>query len=229
MKWPKLAKDTAFNILWIIGNSIKWLFFKVKLEGQENVPEEGAYLLVSNHQSYLDPVAVHVVSRRRLNFLMASEYYHDRRFRWFYDLFNCIPIDRSRANPKPMGKAIKMLLDGHEPLSVFPEGGIPDDDKLAVFQPGIGWLALRTQLPILPVLIKGTRDVLPFGKYFPRLKPVEIYIGKPFVLKPEGESLSRKEINQATQKIRDGFLNLAREKGLYEYFAGTHEEKGPEL
>lgn len=228
MKWPKLAKEIAFEILWIVGNTIKLLFFKVTLEGKEHVPRRGAYLLVSNHQSYLDPVAVHVVSRRRLNFLMASEYYYDWRFRWFYDLFNCIPIDRSRVNPKPMEKALKMMLKGNEPLAVFPEGGIPDDDKLAVFQPGIGWLALKTKLPILPVLIKGTRDVLPYGKYFPRLKPVEIYIGKLFSVKQESESLSKREIHIATQRIRNNLLQLAREKDLYEYFLETQEGNGSE-
>ena len=226
MNWPRPLKDLAFYTLWVIGHIINWIFFKVKVEGSENAPREGSYLLVSNHQSYLDPVAVHMASRRRLNFLMAAEYYYDWRWRWFYDLFGCIPLDRSRANPRAMGRAIKILLEEEEVLALFPEGGIPDDDYLASFQPGIGMLALRTQLPIVPVMIKGTRDVLPFGRYIPRLRPVEIYIGKPFVLKPQGKSLTRKEIDGATLKIRENFLQLAMEKGLYEYYAGTPHETG---
>lgn len=215
MNWPRPVKDAVFYILWIIGQILRLFFFKITIKGLDHVPRNDSYLLVSNHQSYIDPVALHLVSRRRLNFLMAAEYYYDRRWKWFYDLFGCVPLEKDRANPKAVERAIMTLRKG-EPLVMFPEGYISEDGKLGEWLPGVGMMALRSGSPVIPVLIWGTHDVLPMDRWIPQLKPIAIYVGESFILKPKGRSLSRNDVNDANQKIREAFLQLARENGLYE-------------
>ena len=222
MNWPKPVKNIAFNILWFIGYVLRKLYLHVNIEGLENVPRKGSYLLVGNHQSYFDPVVLHLVSPRRLNFLMAAEYYNNWRWKWFYDVFGCIPLEKGRANPKAVERAMKVILEG-EPLVMFPEGGISIDGRIGKWQPGVGMVALRTGVPVIPVIIKGTRDALPIGRYILRSKPVEVYAGKPIVFKQREGPISRDEINEATHRIRQAFLQLAREKGLYEEIVGPME------
>ncbi len=215
MKWPKLVRKIAFNIVWIIGYITVKFLFRVKVEGVDNIPNEGSYLLVANHQSYIDPVAVHTVSRRQLNYLIDAEWYYDWRWKWFYDLFGCIPIEERKANIKAIERAIHIILKG-EPLVIFPEGGISRDGKLRNWLPGVGLIALKTGVPIIPVLIKGTRDVLPFNRSYPRIRPVNVYAGKPIVLEPIEGIVPRDEINKATNHIKQALLQLAEEKNIYE-------------
>lgn len=214
----------AFKLIWVIGYVIIKSFFRVRIEGAENLPERGAYLLVANHQSYIDPVAVHMVSQKQLNYLMAAEYYHDWRWKWFYDLFGCIPLFKGRPNRQAIERAIQILLDG-QPLVLFPEAGISEDGKIRTWQPGIGLIALRTGVPVIPVLIRGTRHVLPMNRYMPRLKPVEVYAGKPIILKADREALSREDIRRAVKIIREAFLDLVKEKGLCEEMIGRDEKE----
>ncbi|MEW5806860.1 MAG: lysophospholipid acyltransferase family protein [Acidobacteriota bacterium] len=218
-------KKLFYYTLRFIGFIIGKTFFHLKVEGKEHIPKYGPYIIVANHLSYLDPVAVHGVSRRQLSFFMLAEWYYDRRHRWFYDIFGCIPLKKGGANPEAFERAIKVINQG-DPFVIFPEGGVSRTGKIMTWQPGVGLLALRTGAPVIPVIIRGTSEVLPAGSSELKVHPVSVYAGPPlsFNVKKRGTT-TRSEVQEATRKIRDAFIALAKEKGLYNEIVGPEVEK----
>lgn len=224
MSMKKTLKRIAYYALRIIGFAIIKPFFGIEMQGMENIPKKGSYILVSNHISYLDPVAVHAISRRQMRFFMAADWYNDRRWKWFYDFFGCIPVDEGRVNPGAVANAIEAITGG-DPFVIFPEGGISRTGRIQRWHPGVGLLALSTGAPVIPVIVKGTSDVLPRGSRRIYFKPVSVFAGRKLTFNAERRSsFSQREMRVAAQKIRDAFIDLAREKGLYDDIVGPEAE-----
>ncbi len=221
----KILKRIAYHALRIVGFVIIKSFFGIEMQGMENIPRKGAYILVSNHISYIDPVAVHAISRRQMRFFMAADWYNDKRWKWFYDFFGCIPVEESRINPGAVTKAIEVITGG-DPFVIFPEGGISGTGKMQRWHPGVGLLALSTGVPVIPVIVKGTSDVLPRGSRRIYCKPMSVFAGEKLVFNvARGTSFSQREMRAAAQKIRNAFIELARVKGLYGDIIGPEAEE----
>ena len=141
-------------------------FFNFRAYGKENVPRRGAFLLVSNHQSYLDPVLYGVSFTRQMYFLARDSLFAN----WFFGLLisslNTIPVKRDEADYSAMRKVISKLREGYG-VCLFPEGTRTHDGKIAAFKPGFGLLCRRGNAAIVPVMIDGTFECWPrFRKLF---------------------------------------------------------------
>ena len=137
--------------------------------GIENIPRTGPVLLISNHQSYLDPVLVGLGAHRRQFYAMArSTLFANPVFAWLIRSLNAIPIERGESDIAAMRKAIEILSRGHA-LLVFPEGTRTLDGRVGPFQNGIMLLIKRTRPTIVPVAIQGAFDAWPKGRAAPKL------------------------------------------------------------
>ena len=225
MTIKKIFKNTGYCILRLIVISIVHPIFGTDIQGKENIPKKGSYILVSNHISYLDPVAVHGVSRRQLRFFMAAEYYNDKKWKWFYDFFGCIPLEKGVINAHAINEAIIAISNG-DPFVIFPEGRISSTGRIGKWHPGIGLLALSTGVPVIPVIVRGTADVLPMGSRKLHFRPVHVFAGKQLIFNAEKrDSFTRNEIREAAQKVRDSFIALAKEKAVYDEIVGPEAEQ----
>ena len=164
-------------------------FWKFRVSGLENIPRTGGVLLASNHQSVLDPVLVAMVLPREMHFMARRTLFRNPVLRAIIVSYNAFAIDRDSADVKGVKSAIGRLEAGNI-LLVFPEGTRTGDGSVGRMKPGIGMLAERAAVPIVPVLIQGAYEVLPKGVAIPRLGRIRMAFGKP--LKPEnitGEAL----------------------------------------
>ena len=139
------------------------LFFRFRAYGKENVPDEGAFVLVSNHQSYLDPIFCGIPLKRHLHFLARDSLFTNRFFGWLISSVNTIPVRRGEADLSAMKKIISKLKEGNG-VCLFPEATRTSDGKITPFKPGFGLLCRRGKAAVVPVVVDGAFECWPRHK-----------------------------------------------------------------
>ena len=139
------------------------LCFRMRIYGKENIPEKGPFLLISNHQSFLDPLFCGAPTKKHLHFLARDTLFRNKFFGWLIHSVNTIPVRRGQADLTAMKKIIAILKDG-DAVCLFPEGTRTTDGKIRPFKPGFGLIAKRASAPVVPVLIDGAFEAWPKHK-----------------------------------------------------------------
>jgi len=156
-----------------------WVGMRPEIEGMENLPKEQSYIIMSNHQSYLDPMLI-------LGFISPDTYLLAKQelnampfFKQAMDNF-CVTIDRN--NPQKAARSLRRILnyikDG-KIISMFPEGTRSTDGELREFMQGAVKLAYKSKKPVVPLIIEGTRFAMPKGKWMIRNRRILASIKKP--------------------------------------------------
>ncbi len=153
------------------------LFFRIHVYGRENVPDKGAFVLVSNHQSYLDPVFCGIYLKRPLYFLARDSLWKNRIFGRLISSVNTIPVKQGKADLSAMRKVIGKLKEGWG-VCLFPEGTRTSDGKITPFKPGFGILCRRGGAAVVPVLIDGAFECWPRHKKIFSPGRIEVCYGK---------------------------------------------------
>jgi 1-acyl-sn-glycerol-3-phosphate acyltransferase len=149
------------------------------VSGKENVPRKGPLLLVSNHQSYLDPLFCGVALKRHLDFLARESLFTNPFFRALISSVNAIPVKRGRPDPSAMKAVIARLRQGRA-VCLFPEATRTPDGRIAPFKRGVALLAKRGAAPILPVVVDGAFERWPrHRRMFSPGGEIRVCYGKP--------------------------------------------------
>jgi 1-acyl-sn-glycerol-3-phosphate acyltransferase len=155
-----------------------------KVSGIENIPATGPAILASNHLSFIDSMYLPLVIDRPVVFPAKAEYFAARGLLgriWaaYLRSTNQLQIDRdgARSAQATLEAALGLLRAG-ELFGFYPEGTRSPDGRLYRGRSGIGWLALNSGAPVIPVGMVGTRKMLPPGAPLPRPTRIEIRIGK---------------------------------------------------
>jgi len=139
------------------------IFFRLHVYGRENIPDKGALVLVSNHQSFLDPIFCGVPLVRHLYFLARDSLFANRFFGWLISSVNTIPVRRGKADLSAMKNIISKLKQG-KAICLFPEGTRTHDGKITAFKPGFGLLCRRGGAVVVPVVVDGAFECWPRHK-----------------------------------------------------------------
>ena len=161
------------------------LFFRPWVEGLENLPEDGAAILASNHLSFSDSIFLPLVAPRRVTFMAKQEYFtgtgvKGRLTAAFFRGINQVPVDRSggAASQAAIDTALKILGAG-ELLAIYPEGTRSPDGQLYRGKVGVARMALEAGVPVIPVAMIDTEKIQPPGRIRPRIMRVGVRIGTP--------------------------------------------------
>lgn len=150
---------------------------RVSVHGLENIPKEGPYIVASNHRSYLDPIVLNSVFPEPLLFLAKEELFSPP-LGWVIRHMRAVPIRRSSGDVETLEMVLEMLHKGCK-VAIFPEGTRAGPGEFLKPKPGVGLLAVKGCVPVIPVLIEGTDKVLPRGRSFPKLgHRIEVFIGR---------------------------------------------------
>ena len=153
------------------------LFFRVRSYGRDNVPKKGAFILVSNHQSYLDPIFCIGPLKRPSSCLARDSLFTNWFFGPLIASMNAIPVKLGEADMSAMRKALGKLKKG-EGICLFPEGTRTYDGKIAPLKPGLGLLCRRGDAVIVPVVIDGAFECWPRHKKLFSPGPISVCYGK---------------------------------------------------
>ncbi|MFH1147492.1 MAG: lysophospholipid acyltransferase family protein [Pseudomonadota bacterium] len=179
-------------ILWPAG-------VKVTIKGLENIEPDTSCIYAANHQSQFDIPAVLGYLPIQFRWLAKRELFQIPVFGFAMRRAGYLPVDRSHPKNamKSLEEAAQRITEGKSVL-IFPEGTRSHDGKLLPFKPGGIILALKSQCPIIPMAIMGTRDILPRGSLLAKPGRVEIRIGQR--IETTGLGAGRKEL--LSQKLR---------------------------
>ncbi len=201
MKQQKLAAWFWYALLWCPCFAISKVWFGFRFTGKGYVPVEGPVLLLSNHQSNLDPVLVGVACPRQLKYLARIGLFFWPFSLWIRSL-GAVPIDRERGALAGIRTTLELLKDQNAVL-IFPEGSRTGDGNLDVMLPGFCLLARRSGATIVPVGIVGAYDALPRGAVYPRLNAIRLAFGPP-ITKQQIAELSDEQLTAlVTERIRE--------------------------
>ena len=148
------------------------LIFRPWVEGAENVPKEGLFILAGNHLSYSDWLFMPVVIPRRVTFVAKAEYFEGTGIKgWmqrnFFSGAGQVPIDRSSGSAAAGAIRTQLrLLEEGEVCGIYPEGTRSHDGKLYRGRTGVARIALEAKVKVIPVAVINTDVVAPPGKVF---------------------------------------------------------------
>ena len=172
----------------------------IKVSGIENVPKTGGVLFIANHQSNFDiPILIGHVPRDK-GFIAKLELLKVPAFsRWMKNL-GCVFIDRgdARQSLTALNQAAESLKRGHT-LVVFPEGTRSVNGTVGEFKPGSLKLAIKAKVPIVPVTIRGSMNIMPKGSSLIKSAKVDVIISAPLYL----DELPEKDSNAIAEKVRN--------------------------
>lgn len=187
-----------------------------RVEGRERVPLTSALIVCSNHSSTVDPPMVPAFLPRSDTWSMAkAEWFRDAR-RLIFRAYHAFPVVRHTADRKAIRRAQEILGRG-EALVMYPEGTRVREGGLRRAEPGAGFLAARSGIPVQPVALVGTRDCFPTGGHWPRRVPVRVRFGAPFRVAerhPDGRRVTNQEAADAIM-VRIADLMPAAARGDY--------------
>ena len=192
------------------------LFFRVSLYGKENVPDKGAFMLISNHQSYLDPLFCGVYIKRELNFMARDTLFANRFFGWLISSVGTIPVVRGQADLSAVKKIIERLKEGRG-VCLFPEGTRTNDGRISLFKGGFGLLSRRGGAVIVPVVIDGAFECWPRHKKIFSPGRIAVCYGKA-ILVEEAKSMGDKKLaEKLTDTMRQMQKDIREKQGKEPY------------
>lgn len=177
-----------------VARLVFFLILNVRLVGRQNVPRKGPYFIVSNHLSWTDVPLVPAYLSARVVYLAKEELFLGR-LGWLVRFLGAIPVKRGEAD-RQLLRASDDLLKRGRVLVIFPEGHRSDNHQLIPAHAGMGMIALRAGVPVVPVAIWGSEHAL--KRFRPR---ITIAYGEPIELKPKGAKITREDIQGATETV----------------------------
>ncbi|PRA09806.1 1-acyl-sn-glycerol-3-phosphate acyltransferase [Arthrobacter sp. MYb211] len=192
------------------------IFFKIDLQGIENIPEHGAAILASNHLSVSDSIFLPASLERPVIFLAKDDYFNGKgpkgRFvAWFFRNINQLPMDRSggKGSAASLDSANRALREG-KLLGIYPEGTRSPDGRLYRAKLGVAKLAMESGAPVIPVAMIGTDRVQPIGQGVPRPGRIGIHVGEPLDFSKYAEQVDDPQaLRHVADEIRKAINELS--------------------
>ncbi|MDQ0205900.1 lysophospholipid acyltransferase family protein [Alkalicoccobacillus murimartini] len=150
-------------------------FYKIEIEGKENIPEQGGVLLCCNHTSNLDPPFLGAYIKRPTRYMAKQELFEKPILKQLLPKLGAFPVKRGGADKQTLRKGISYLND-NEILGLFPEGTRSKDGMLGKGLAGAGFFALKTEAVVVPCAIVGG---------YKRGKALKLIYGEPIDLSKE--------------------------------------------
>ena len=190
------------------------LAFRPTVRGRENVPATGAFIIASNHLSFIDSMAIPLMAPRRVGYLAKAEYFTGTGLsgwvtRVLFTALGALPVERQthRAAQEALDTAMSVLGTGGG-FGIYPEGTRSRDGRLARGKTGVAWLALTADCPVVPVGITGTDHIQPIGASWPRPHRFTVTFGEPLTF-PEYRGQAGK--NRARREVTDTIMEKVAE------------------
>ena len=140
--------------------------YRVNKEGLDNVPDEGACIVVCNHVSYVDAIVIAASVRRPIRFIMDHRIFRIPLLNWVFRTMNAIPVaserDDAALKEAAFERAASALRAG-EIVGIFPEGRLTESGDMGPFRPGLERMLRETPVPVVPMALRGL-----WGSFFSR-------------------------------------------------------------
>jgi 1-acyl-sn-glycerol-3-phosphate acyltransferase len=198
-----------------LGSSLRAVF-RPQVLGLENVPGTGPVIFAANHQSFSDEFFIPVAARRQVFYFAKAEYFtspglRGRAMAAFFHGLGQVPVERgdTRSAAAVIEVGMEVLTAGGG-LGIFPEGTRSPDGRLHKFRTGVARLALRSDAPVVPVGLVGTREVQPPDSRRWHRAPLTVAFGEPLRFGHlAAQERSARVLREVTETIRESVQKLS--------------------
>ncbi len=154
-------------------------FFRGEATGMENIPKDGGFMIASNHASHLDPPVIGSLIPRQVCFFARKTLWKPGFASWWLNNVGTIPVDRDGGTDVAAIKRVLGALKKDKVIILFPEGTRSPNGQLQTAKPGVGLLACRSGVPVVPARIFGSFKAFGRDGKLRLGTPVNVVFGKP--------------------------------------------------
>jgi 1-acyl-sn-glycerol-3-phosphate acyltransferase len=211
LKHEPLITIVYFIIRNLLAPLIRLIWIR-RTYGLENIPKWGPVIIAFNHQSYFDFFCFIAISPRNIHFLAAEKFFTNKLWKIPMLLSGQIEVNRTNKNKYETHSKVYEHLDAGKMIGIFPEGTrSPDKTLMLKAFTGVAKYAIFKKVPVIPVGIKGTFDIMSKQDKKPNFtKIVEFHIGKPIdAHRYLIGKLNEDEYQKVTDKIMFDIANLS--------------------
>lgn len=155
------------------------MLFRGEAHGLDSLPQTGAFLIAANHISFLDPPFIGCQVPRQICYFARKTLWKPGLASWWLDMVGTIPVDRDGGQDVSAIKRVLRALQDNKGLILFPEGTRSPDGKLKAPKAGVGLIACRSQVPVIPARIFGSFEAFGKGGSLRLGTPVSVVFGRP--------------------------------------------------
>jgi 1-acyl-sn-glycerol-3-phosphate acyltransferase len=197
----RIAHHWARALVWCSGCSLT-------VRGAENLHKHPVAVYASNHTSYMDTPVIFAALPFQFRILAKKELWPIAFIGWYLDRSGQIPIDtvNPRATLSSLGVGVKTLRSGM-PLFVFPEGGRTPTGELQTFLSGAAYLAIRAQVPLVPIALRGVYDLLPIHTRHFYPGELTLTAGEPI----DTRGMTPRDTDALTERLQAAIQELGRQ------------------
>ena len=193
---------------WIVADGSRAVY-RARIIGGDRVPKTGGFVLAPSHRSMMDIPFAASITPRRVRFMGKEQLFRVPVLGTLFTWLGGFPVARDGTDRKAVRDSVAMLEAG-EVLCVYPEGTRQHGPKIQPLQPGAAYLALRSGMPIVPIGIAGSEEILrDHSAPIPRFDRVVITVGEPIM--PEARTsgvVARDKVDALTQRLSDSLQAL---------------------
>jgi 1-acyl-sn-glycerol-3-phosphate acyltransferase len=209
--FPQLEMQRVYGLCHYVLRVMFDICFRGEVVGVDNLPKRGGFLLAANHASFLDPPMIGCHLSRQIAYFARKTLWKGGISSWWLDSVGTIPVDRDGGQDVSAIKRVLKALKDDRGLILFPEGTRTIDGNLQPAKPGVGFIAIKTQVPVVPVRIFGSYEALGKGRGLRLGTPVTVVFGKPMPPAAYDDPKAGKERAQrASERIMAEITRLQR-------------------
>ena len=192
-----------YDCLWVLCRTLAVTLLGFRVRFAEPLPRTGGLLVLSSHQSHLDPLLLGLATDRRLSSLARGSLYGFAPFAAVITALDAIPIDRHASMLKSM-KAVIGRLQAGRAVMMFPEGTRTADGRLGEIKSGFALLAKKAGVPVVPVAIVGAYECWPRTRLLPRPGRIRLEFGRVI----PAEEIARLDERQLVDRVAAALRRL---------------------
>ncbi len=222
--WEGVTHPAFYRVVQTLAGMVFPLFFKLRIEGRENIPATGSVMLASNHVAWIDIPLLAQPLRRFTHYMAKVELFQVPVVGYIIGMCGNFPVRRGEGDRESLRIADRLLTSG-EVVAIFPEGH-RTGGALIRGLPGVALIALRANAPVVPVGIINSNEVFKKGRIIFNRPTVTIRYGKPFMLAKSGARHSKADLERGIDEIMTQIAALLPQeyRGIYgERLAGASQ------
>jgi 1-acyl-sn-glycerol-3-phosphate acyltransferase len=196
-----LRRNWVWWTLQVIVRNVFAFWLRYRARGIEHIPEQGGGLILSNHQSFLDPLLIGLPLHRPVSFLARNTLFPVPVIGWILRHTYVMPLSRDTGGAEGIRETIRRLDEGFL-VGLFPEGTRSSNGSLGRLKPGFASLVRRTDLPIYPVGIAGAHRAMGRGSLFLKPHRICVVFGKPIPAESIAELKQRGREDELVETVR---------------------------
>lgn len=204
-----LTMTPFFGFFHSLARIIYLMWFRGEVAGLENFPTDGPFLIASNHASYLDPPFVGSQVPRQMRFFARRSLWDNRAAAWWLDQVETIPVERATGDVGAIKRVLQALHEDRV-IVLFPEGTRSLDGRLQKPKAGVGMMACKSGVPVVPCRVYGSFAAFSKGSSIPHFgTPITVVFGPPISAREyDDPGAGKARYETAAQRIMDRIAAL---------------------